>query len=660
MMKEIIASLFLLVITINSGGSAITDKEYARLPPVFELDNFDRCMLLEDEALYCTMEFHLYPLNPKNTSKTWNQIQELKGDAKNYYHDRLRHGICVPFVCPNISTKHDDPQFKTQLANCYSKKYEQYGVYGTIGYMHCETNEPRVYDFLDIIVAIFVVFYIILIVYASFYEGLARYKSPQEYERLTSSTYGKFVSCFSIPRNWYRLKYVSDSPNVQTMKGIQGVRFYNMFLVILVHSCMMASIASVSNVKWCHKLLDSISSVFLASGPYGVETFFLISSLLLSHYIFTHFNEKSGRELNLKTLFRIFLYRYIRITSPLAVVLILHSTLLYHVGRGPWWEATLGRDREFCRENGWLNLLYVNNFVNPSRMCFIETWYTAVDMQAFILVLAILYFSVRKPERLWWIVPSVWLVVQGIHLKTIYERNISNPMSPTGENLFLLRALFEVDGLWVKVTASTFPNLVGSLVGLVAGFIFYKYENERIFTKKIHTVLWWIILGCGLSIVLFPGMWIFSKNFYPTYWFSLPYFAFNTTIYGISIAVFLFGVTKGVGWMAKWCVEWGPTYILGRISYSTFVVHYAYVVVKTSLKRGLEYIDQFSILGDALEVVVCSTILGLIMVLTVEQPTSALQSAFMEKRISTVTSKVINEQNASNKIDNSDEKEKNL
>ncbi|KAL3270221.1 hypothetical protein HHI36_009277 [Cryptolaemus montrouzieri] len=368
-MEQRIASLFLLIITLNFGESVISDKEYARLPPVFELDNFDRCMLLEDEALYCMIEFHLQPIDPKNTSKTWNNIQELKSDAKNYYHDNLRHGICVPFVCPNISKHHDDPQFKTELANCYNKKYEQYGVHGTIGYMHCETNEPKAYDFFDITVAISLIFYIIFVVYASFYEGLARYKSPQEYERLTSSSFGKFVSCFSIPRNWYRLKYVSDSPDVQTMKGIQGIRLYNMFLVIVAHSSMMASMASVSNVKWCHKVHGSINTILLASGPYAVETFFLLSSLMLT---------------------------YLRLTPVLAVIIVLHCTLFYHVGTGPWWELSLGREREFCRENGWLNLLYINNLVNPTRMCFSETWYTAVDMQGFILVLAILYFTVKN------------------------------------------------------------------------------------------------------------------------------------------------------------------------------------------------------------------------------------------------------------------------
>ncbi|KAL3270222.1 hypothetical protein HHI36_009278 [Cryptolaemus montrouzieri] len=234
-------------------------------------------------------------------------------------------------------------------------------------------------------------------------------------------------------------------------------------------------------------------------------------------------------------------------------------------------------------------------------------------------------------------------------------------MSPTPENLYLTQALYEKDGLWITVTAATCPNLVGTLVGVVTGYVFYAYKNEQIFTTKVHTALWWLIsFGCGVSIVVFPGMWIFSKNFYPTYWFSLPYFAFNTTIYGIAISVGILGFSKGVGWMARWCVEWSPTYLLSRLSYSTFIVHTAYVFIKTGLKRDLHYIDEFSILGDALEIFVFSMILGLILTLTVELPTSALQTAFMKEKVSTDTSKVINQQNTSTEIQKSNEKEKNL
>ena len=42
---------------------------------------------------------------------------------------------------------------------------------------------------------------------------------------------------------------------------------------------------------------------------------------------------------------------------------------------------------EGCREKGWLNFLYINNYVGGDELlaCMGETWYLAVDMQLFFI-----------------------------------------------------------------------------------------------------------------------------------------------------------------------------------------------------------------------------------------------------------------------------------
>ncbi|KAK9878650.1 hypothetical protein WA026_023100 [Henosepilachna vigintioctopunctata] len=391
--------IFCLVISIfHHGECIVTDKEYASLPAIFEQDNFDRCMLFEDEALYCSVEFHLKPLDTHKPSLAWQKIQELNSDPNNYHHDNLRHGICVPLTCPNISTSYKELRFKEDLADCYSKKYEKDGLYGKIGYMHCQTAEGPPFDVYDYLVAIISVIYILLIIYASFYEGLARYESKEKYEELTGTTYGKILSCFSITKNWIRLKTVTWTPELKALKSIQGVRVYSMLLVVICHASMMAGMTAVSNTKYIENLPQNPMTILIGSGPYGVEGFFLISSWMLTYNVFKHFDKQSGKKLDMKTVFNIFIQRYIRLTPPMAVIIILHSTLIYHASTGPWWDIHVGRDRVSCRQNGWTNLLYMNNLINPSRMCMIETWYMAVDMHGFFLVLTILYFTVKKPN----------------------------------------------------------------------------------------------------------------------------------------------------------------------------------------------------------------------------------------------------------------------
>lgn len=86
-------------------------------------------------------------------------FQEVSSNEKNYRHDRLRHGVCVPLSCPSPST--NITRFKTnhkvlqeELSKCYTKKYSEIGLKSIVTHMHCQTQEP-VYeiDTYDILVA---------------------------------------------------------------------------------------------------------------------------------------------------------------------------------------------------------------------------------------------------------------------------------------------------------------------------------------------------------------------------------------------------------------------------------------------------------------------------------------------------------------------------
>lgn len=45
-----------------------------------------------------------------------------------------------------------------------------------------------------------------------------------------------------------------------------------------------------------------------------------------------------------------------------------YATLFYKFGTGPHWDNWVGSNKNYCRENWWTNLLYVNNYVNVPNM----------------------------------------------------------------------------------------------------------------------------------------------------------------------------------------------------------------------------------------------------------------------------------------------------
>lgn len=51
-----------------------------------------------------------------------------------------------------------------------------------------------------------------------------------------------------------------------------------------------------------------------------------------------------------------------------------YATLFYKFGTGPHWDLSVGINRDYCRENWWLNLIYLNNYINLDKMVTIRAF----------------------------------------------------------------------------------------------------------------------------------------------------------------------------------------------------------------------------------------------------------------------------------------------
>jgi len=58
----------------------------------------------------------------------------------------------------------------------------------------------------------------------------------------------------------------------------------------------------------------------------------------------------------------------VRLTPPYAFVIFFYATLLSHLGSGPLWDKWVGVNKQYCVDNWWINLLYINNYVKVSDM----------------------------------------------------------------------------------------------------------------------------------------------------------------------------------------------------------------------------------------------------------------------------------------------------
>lgn len=107
--------------------------------------------------------------------------------------------------------------------------------------------------------------------------------------------------------------------------------------------------------------MQTLSSTIVIGGTVSVDTFFLMSGSLLAYLYFSALN--NGAKFNL---FLFYMRRWIRITGPLAVVILFYVTLLERIGAGPIWNKAVHGMKDACVDHWWSALLHIQNYVNPA------------------------------------------------------------------------------------------------------------------------------------------------------------------------------------------------------------------------------------------------------------------------------------------------------
>lgn len=72
---------------------------------------------------------------------------------------------------------------------------------------------------------------------------------------------GAFISAFSVPKNWYRLRSTTSNPDHRKLRSIQGMRFYTIMCVVAIHTIMNHLGGPVANPRYT----ENVSADFLRS-----------------------------------------------------------------------------------------------------------------------------------------------------------------------------------------------------------------------------------------------------------------------------------------------------------------------------------------------------------------------------------------------------------
>lgn len=201
---------------------------------------------------------------------------------------------------------------------------------------------------------------------------------------------------FSLSRNWYRLVSMPQTEEARILRYVQGFRFLTILLIVYGHTLIGFTLGLTLNPYKVEENFHTIISHISLNAFSIVQCFFSISGLLMTLQ-FAELMSKH-KKFNPNYFWIAIIYRYLRLTPVYFFVMLFDATWLYKSQDGPGWKRIGESERYYCRKNMWTNLLYINNYVNVEEACMPVTWYLAVDMQMFIIGLAVMMLIWRFPH----------------------------------------------------------------------------------------------------------------------------------------------------------------------------------------------------------------------------------------------------------------------
>lgn len=173
---------------------------------------------------------------------------------------------------------------------------------------------------------------------------------------------------------------------------VHGIRVLSIVWVVFGHAYMIMAIGPLINTADLLDWIQTPRSMFLLSATVSVDTFFLMSGLLVGRSLLAYLEQRNGR----LPLAWYYAHRYIRLTPSLAAAVLASVTVLPRMGDGPLWRMYLSVASAPCRRWWWTALLYVQNYANPQEMCVSHSWYLSVDTQLYAVAPALVW-------PLWWL-----------------------------------------------------------------------------------------------------------------------------------------------------------------------------------------------------------------------------------------------------------------
>ncbi|XP_055643556.1 nose resistant to fluoxetine protein 6-like [Toxorhynchites rutilus septentrionalis] len=357
-----------------------------------------------------------------------------------------------------------------------------------------------------------------------------------------------------------------------TIECLNGIRVISMVWVVFCHNYLMLLSAPNSNPTAMLDWIKSYHSVLVISGTVSVDSFFLLSGMLICWSMLKELDK--NRYLNLPLMY---FHRYLRLTPALAAVVLFTATLMKYIGSGPLWNSSMTMQEVACDNYWWSALLYVQNYVNPKKICIGHSWYLSVDMQLYILSPLIIYPLWRWGRKILIAVVCLVLLSMGCVIATFLVND--------------LRLAFMGGASSDRMKLTYFPThtrMGAWLIGVILGYILHHTKNRRVLLPKAIVAFGWLISVGILLLVLFTNHPLQQPGSYAEISVAVNaiYESFSRVTWACALGWIVFACVNGYGGPINTFLSlpvWQP---LGRLSYSIYLLHFQLQIMLAGSRRN--------------------------------------------------------------------------
>ncbi|KZS08085.1 putative Nose resistant to fluoxetine protein, partial [Daphnia magna] len=353
------SQLYVHSLYVNSSLWALQMQESsAQLPPgLFGSNNihadglFDECLAVRApgfDGQYCSVFFmtravdesEILPPTEVNEKSNFITIFQILGNLLGT--DRIEPKRTVAnsntylypsttFCLPSSCTAADLGQAVAELIGIYVIANRSLVTVTDEQYCFKESNDPPPFDGVTITVIVVLSIVGLLVVTATVHEAWRMYCGTD----LNSKTHGKALTtlhCFSALSNGRKIlsMKVSVSSANDNLGCVHGIRFFSTCWVVLGHTFSLAA-SRTMNRKALVEDLKTVGMQTIGNATVSVDTFFLMSGLLVSYLLLRELDRTKGK-FNAGLYY---LHRYLRLTIVYAFILGFIAALTIYVGTGP-------------------------------------------------------------------------------------------------------------------------------------------------------------------------------------------------------------------------------------------------------------------------------------------------------------------------------------